>query len=79
MQEKLFLPLPIFCLKAGYKFSFYWTQTLNSPGMAPEERNLQTNVTPLVSSHVFTFPTVCHSRKPKTVLSSYFSPVEDAK
>lgn len=29
--------LPLFYLKAGYKFSPYWRQTLISPEMAPEE------------------------------------------
>ena len=48
--------LPLFYLKAGYKFSSYWRQTLISPER--HQRNLQAKLTPLsiISSHMFTFP-----------------------
>lgn len=45
---------PLFCIKAGYTFSFYWEQTLIPQRQG--QRNLQTNLSPLVSSHRFTFP-----------------------
>lgn len=38
---------PLFCLKTGHKFCFYWRQTLISPQMAPEEST--NNPYPLVS------------------------------
>ena len=41
-------------LKGWYKFSFYWRQTLISPER--HQQNLQTHLTPLVSSHKFNFP-----------------------
>ena len=45
---------PPFYLKAGYKFSFYWRQTLISPEVVPEESASKAHS--IISSHMFTFP-----------------------
>ena len=48
--------LPVFHLKAVYKFYSYWRQTLISPEMAPEESTSKAHSLSIISSCMFTLP-----------------------